>query len=367
MPVKPGLLVKHSAGHYPIFIESGLCERAGTHIEVLSGSGSLVVVTDSNVRKLHADCFLASCNSDPLVIEIEPGEASKSVESYRHICTQLVEASFDRRTLVVALGGGVIGDLAGFAAATYLRGVRVIQVPTTLLAQVDSSVGGKTAINLPQSKNCIGAFWQPNAVYIDPAVLKTLEPKEYTSGLAEVVKMAVILDEELFEFLETGVDEINKLDLPTLERIIVRCCQLKAEVVEEDEKETSGRRVILNYGHTFGHAIETVFGFGTYPHGQAVAMGMHAAAHLACLLDRVDNEFVNRQYRLLSQLNIPACFPSDRHELLGEAMQRDKKSLAGNVRFVLPDRIGHVELVDSIDPADVMEAMRLASVPPTGD
>ncbi|MGI9516156.1 MAG: 3-dehydroquinate synthase [Pirellulaceae bacterium] len=367
MPVKPGLLVKHSTGHYPIFIESGLCERAGTHIEVLSGSGSLVVVTDSTVRNLHGDCFLNGCDSDPIVIEIEPGEASKSVENYRHICTQLVEGSFDRRTLVVALGGGVVGDLAGFVAATYLRGVRVIQVPTTLLAQVDSSVGGKTAINLPQSKNCIGAFWQPNAVYIDPAVLNTLEPKEYTAGLAEVVKMAVILDDEMFEFLETEVDEINNHDLPTLERIILRCCQLKAEVVEEDEKETTGRRVILNYGHTFGHAIETAFGYGTWPHGHAVAMGMHAAAQLSRLLDRVDDEFVNRQYRLLSQLNIPACFPADRHEVLWEDMQRDKKTLGGEVRFVLPDRLGHVELVDSIDPAAVMEAMRLASVPRTGD
>ncbi len=361
MPVKPGLVVKHANGHYPIFLESGLCERAGTHIEVLSGAGRLVVISDSNVLKLYGECFLKSCESDPVVLEIAPGETSKSLEQYSRICNRLIDESLGRRTLIVALGGGVIGDLAGFVAATYLRGVRVIQVPTTLLSQVDSSVGGKTAINLPQAKNCIGAFWQPQAVYIDPAVLKTLEPKEYTSGLAEVVKMAVILDEEMFEFLESSTEAVNEQDLPTLERLILRCCQLKAEVVEEDERETSGRRVILNYGHTFGHAIETVFGLGTCPHGHAVAMGMHAAACLARLLDLVDDDFVDRQFRLLSNLNIPARFPPDRHEELWETMQRDKKAAAGQVRFVLPDRIGHVELVDSVDPGLVMQAMQQAS------
>ena len=364
--MQPALTVNHRSGRYPIHIGAGLLQRSGDLLgEVLASSSRPVIITDENVmqyferfaasiRELSAEC------RTPLCIEVPAGEASKSITQIEKIWNELLEARIDRQTTVIALGGGVVGDLAGYVAASWLRGVRFVQVPTTLLAQVDSSVGGKTGINLPKAKNTVGAFWQPASVVIDPSVLQTLDPREYTSGLAEVVKYGVIMDAGFLEFLEDSVEAINRLDMQVLEKVIRRCCELKAQVVEADERETGGRRAILNYGHTFGHAIEAVFGYGTWPHGHAVAMGMHAAAHLAEIQGLIDSTLIDRQAKLLGRLNIPFLFPQDHHAGMLDAMQHDKKATAGNPRFILPTRMGNVQLVSSIDRAAVLESMKRA-------
>ena len=254
----------------------------------------------------------------------------------------------DRQTVVIAVGGGVVGDLAGFVAATYARGIPLIQIPTTLLAQVDSSVGGKVGINLASAKNMAGAFWQPIRVLIDPLVLHTLPDREYQAGLAEVIKYGVIMDAEFFALLEDHVEEIHARDPGLLKTIISRCCQLKAQVVEQDERETTGLRAILNYGHTFCHAFETVTNYGRFLHGEAVAIGMMCAARLAESMGRIDQQLISRQAALLTACNLPLTVSDIDPEALLAAMQHDKKVEHGKLRFVLPTKMGHVELVDDV-------------------
>jgi len=257
----------------------------------------------------------------------------------------------------VAGGGGAGGDWAGFVAATYARGVRFLQVPTTLLAQVDSSVGGKVGINLPAAKNMVGAFLQPMGVLIDTATLETLPEREYRAGLGEVVKYGVILDGEFFSYLEANVAGLNAHDHEVLREVIARCCRLKADVVEKDEREETGLRAVLNYGHTFGHAFETLTGYGKLLHGEAVAVGMLCASRLAERLGRVNAEFTARQQRLLEALGLMTKIPSLDHDLVLRSMLHDKKVEHGKLRFVLPARMGHCELVGDIDPVDVRAAL----------
>jgi 3-dehydroquinate synthase len=280
-----------------------------------------------------------------------------------YLWRELLELGADRKTVVVALGGGVVGDLAGFVAATYARGLGLLQIPTTLLAQVDSSVGGKVGINLPDAKNMVGAFWQPIGVLIDIDTLATLPRREYVSGLAEVVKYGVILDADFFGELETNAAAISARQSDMLARVVARCCRLKADVVEADERETGcGRpelnRAVLNYGHTFAHALETTSGYGRWLHGEAVSIGMMCAARLARRLGRVDDRFVGRQRELLMALGLPVETPDSDAELLLAAMARDKKSEHGQLRFVLPERLGKVELVGGVSPDDVRSALR---------
>ena len=251
----------------------------------------------------------------------------------------------------------VVGDLAGFVAASYGRGIRFVQIPTSLLATVDSSVGGKVGVNLPGAKNMVGAFWQPQAVLIDVAVLQSLPARDYQAGLAEVVKYGVIQDENFFSRLENNVGLILERDPEFMRDVIARCCELKAYVVENDERETTGLRAILNYGHTFCHAIEACTGYGTYMHGEAVAIGMLCASRLAEMLGRVTEDETQRQQNLLEQLHLPIALPDDlEREPMVEAMKRDKKTEHGKIRFILPTKIGHVELVDNVD-----EALALAA------
>ena len=251
----------------------------------------------------------------------------------------------------------MVGDLAGFVAASFGRGVGFVQVPTSLLAQVDSSVGGKVGINLPTAKNMVGAFWQPKCVLIDPLVLETLNEFEFRSGMAEVIKYGVIMDETFFSFLESSSQKILAQDAPTMEQVILRCCELKAQVVIADEEERSGRRAILNYGHTYGHAIEAVTGYGQHSHGEAVAIGMNYAARLASFLGRVDSEFVQRQQSLLTTFNLPLECTGEVHIDVVAAMRRDKKVSEGTLMLVLPTRIGHVDLVPAPDPSVILENM----------
>jgi 3-dehydroquinate synthase len=266
----------------------------------------------------------------------------------------------DRQTLVVAVGGGVVGDVAGFLAATYARGLPFVQVPTTLLADVDSSVGGKVGINHPRAKNLIGAFHQPLGVFIDTALLKTLPDREYASGLAEVIKYGVILDAEFFSFLETNIEGLKTRNPRVLQHAIERSCRLKADVVEQDEFERTGLRAALNYGHTFAHAYEALAGYGELLHGEAVSIGMVQASRLAECRGLIDETSTDRQIALLEAVELPVKLPAplswSADEII-ERMRLDKKALAGRLRFILPTRIGQVELFDDIAESDVREVI----------
>ncbi len=347
---------------YSIEIGAGLLDDAGVALLRRGDCSHAVVITDSNVRALCVPQVIEGLSVAGVsrlgTLVVPAGEASKSIEQADALWRQMLELGADRKTVVIALGGGVVGDLAGFIAATFARGLRLLQIPTTLLAQVDSSVGGKVGINLPGAKNMVGAFWQPMAVLVDTDVLASLPRREYLSGLAEVVKYGVILDADLFAYLETQSAELLGREPTVLQTIVARCCRLKANVVEIDEHEVGGARAVLNYGHTFAHAFEAVCGYGELLHGEAVSIGMQCAARLAQRLRRVDADFVERQAKLLTALGLTIATPDvDRDELL-KAMARDKKSAAGQLRFILPTRLGHVELVGEVPEADVRAALR---------
>jgi 3-dehydroquinate synthase len=317
----------------------------------LPKASAALVVADTNTRP-HAEQVASALVEGGLQTGsavVPAGEPSKCLEQLAKLYDALYELAADRTTAVVAVGGGVVGDLAGFAAATYNRGLPLIVVPTSLLAMVDSSVGGKTGINHPRGKNLVGAFHQPSGVWIDLAVLNTLPEREYVSGLAEVVKYGVILDAEFFEYLEAHVAALRARDPAVLAHVVARCCRLKADVVEMDETETTGVRALLNYGHTFAHGFETIAGYGTLLHGEAVAVGMTCAARLAERLGLVDAAFGRRQAALLTALNLPtvptAVYPTE--DLLA-VMRRDKKAVGGRMRFILPTQIGDVRVADDV-------------------
>ncbi len=341
---------------YDIEIGAGNLHAAGSFVADRCRLSHAVVISDENVEQPHAATVaesLAETGAEIDLAIVSSGEASKSVEMADQLWRKLRELGADRKSVVVAVGGGVIGDLAGFVAATYGRGVAFVQVPTTLLAQVDSSVGGKVGINLPDAKNMIGAFWQSLGVLIDTDTLATLPDREYRAGLAEVVKHGVILDADFFDYLEANVEPINARRADVLQFVVARCCRLKADVVEQDEREETGLRAVLNYGHTFCHAIEAVTGYGEFLHGEAVSIGMLCASRLAERLGRVDAEFTHRQHNLLAALGLPTKLPNLNVEELLAAMQRDKKVEHGRLRFVLPTRMGHVELVGGVAGEDV--------------
>ena len=345
---------------YDIEIGSGNLAQAGPFLTARGKVTYAVVITDENVQEPYATQVAESLFGQTIdvdVLTVEAGELSKSVDLAAGLWDGLLELGADRKSVVVAVGGGVVGDLAGFIAATYARGIRFFQVPTSLLAQVDSSVGGKVGINLPHAKNMVGAFLQPVGVLIDIETLSTLPDREYRAGLGEVVKYGVILDAELFDYFEAHVDQLNGRDRDTLVHIVARCCRLKADVVEKDEREETGVRAVLNYGHTFAHAFETLGGYGEILHGEAVSIGMLCASRLAERLGRVDAQFTERQYRLLDALGLPVAVPKLDPDAILEAMTHDKKVEHGQLRFILPEGMGHVELVGDVDAADVRAAL----------
>jgi 3-dehydroquinate synthase len=325
-------------------------------------SRKAAIVTDDNVSP-HAGRLAMSLQSAGWSVEtvkIPPGETSKSQATVGAIYDRLVAMHADRRTAVIAVGGGVVGDTAGFVAATYNRGLPFVQVPTTLLADVDSSVGGKVGINHPQAKNLIGAFHQPAAVLIDTETLKTLADRDYRSGLAEVVKYGVILDAPFFEFLERSVLALNRRDPAALREVIAASCRLKAHVVERDEFELTGLRAVLNYGHTFGHAFEALGRYGELLHGEAVAIGMVYASRLAERLGKIEAAVTRRQVSLLQALQLPTALPAGMSFAPGDVVERmrlDKKAVAGRMRFILPTRLGHVELFDDVAEAEVLAVL----------
>ncbi len=345
---------------YEIAIGRQLLEHTAEYLLRHPSVSHVVVITDENVEDPHAVQVaenLAAADVTVDMVVVPPGESTKSVDSAAALWEQLLEFNTDRKSVVVAVGGGVVGDLAGFVAATFARGIRFFQVPTSLLAQVDSSVGGKVGVNLPDAKNMVGAFYQPLGVVIDVDSLQTLPEREYRSGLGEVVKYGVILDEELFAFLEENAAAIAGGEAVVLQWVVARCCRLKADVVEQDEREESGLRAILNYGHTFAHAFEALAGYVDLLHGEAVAMGMICASRLAELLGMIPSEVTSRQRRLLEQLGLPTTVPElDCDEAL-RVMAHDKKTEAGRLRLILPRKIGQVELVDDVSPESVRQVL----------
>ena len=354
--------VQLGARAYDILIEAGALARLPALLESWhkpTGVGTAFLVTDANLAGSHAATVAAGLREAGWRFGstvLPPGESSKSLPLITAMWDALVELQADRQTVVIAVGGGVVGDAAGFAAATYNRGLPFVQVPTSLLAMVDSSVGGKVGINHRKGKNLIGAFHQPLGVLIDPAVLGTLPEREYRSGLAEVVKYGVILDAEFFTFLEDNIAAINDRQPEVLATLIARSCRLKADVVEQDEQETSGRRAALNYGHTFAHAYEALAGYGTLTHGEAVAVGMIDAGRLAERRDLIDSSVTARQLALLTALGLPTALPAGMSFPAADVIARmrlDKKNTAGRLRFILPTRIGEVRLVDDVPEADV--------------
>ncbi len=347
---------------YDIRIGAGLLAQVGQFLSHRAQARRAVIITDDHVARAHAEPLAQTLKTAGLQIDtllVPAGEQTKCIAQADRLWNELLKCGADRQTMVIAIGGGVVGDLAGFVAASYARGVPFIQVPTTLLAQVDSSVGGKVGVNLPHAKNMVGAFWQPLEVWIDTQTLTTLPDREYRSGLAEVVKYGVILDADFFARLQRDAAPLLQRQSTVLQEVIARCCRLKADVVEADEREETGHRAILNYGHTFAHALEAVAGYGQLLHGEAVSIGMVCAARLAASLKRIDDKFVARQSSLLTALGLPIALPKIDHDDILRAMLHDKKTQHGKLQFILPTKLGHVELVRDIDPADVRAAMIL--------
>ena len=346
---------------YRIVLGPSELQKANDSLEPCIGDRHVVIVSDENVAAIYLDAVkttLAKTASRVDSYVVAAGEPSKSVGVCDQAWQDLLELQTDRDSVIVALGGGVVGDLAGFLAATLGRGIDFVQIPTSLLAQVDSSVGGKVGINLPKSKNMVGAFWQPKSVIIDPNVLSTLDEANYLAGMAEVIKYGLIMDLPLLETIEASVEKILARDSNTMTRIIAWCCRCKAQVVEEDETERSGRRAILNYGHTYGHAIESVFGYGKFLHGQAIAIGMTCAGRLARNLGLVDEQFLDRQTKVFQDIGLPTTCPTERHDELLAAMMRDKKVSHGKLKLILPTEIGNVQLFDAPEDDLILESLQ---------
>jgi 3-dehydroquinate synthase len=332
---------------YPIHIGEHLLSDAGLvtpHLDL----PKVAIVTNTTVAALYLQQLsdaLQARGVEVISIVLEDGERYKDWATLNRIYDALLERRCDRKTTLIALGGGVIGDLAGFAAATYMRGIPFIQVPTTLLAQVDSSIGGKTGINHPLGKNMIGAFYQPRLVLADTAVLASLPPRELSAGLAEVIKHGFVRDEGFVAWLEQNVEKLRACDPLALAHAIRRCCEIKATVVAEDERE-SGVRALLNFGHTFGHAIESGLGYGKWLHGEAVAAGMVMAADLSRRMGFIAQADVDRIVVLLKRAGLPTAQPGIAPARLLELMAVDKKTEGGKLRFVLLDRIGVASIRD---------------------
>jgi 3-dehydroquinate synthase len=346
---------------YVIHVGGRLLRTLGAECGKLGLGKRCAVVTDTNAGPLYAEAAVASLKKagfDPVVVTVPAGETAKSLKTVAACYDQFAAHRLERKSFVVALGGGVVGDLAGFVAATYLRGVPFVQVPTTLLAQVDSSVGGKVGVNLKAGKNLVGAFHQPRLVLCDQDALKTLPHREFRAGLAEVIKYGIIYDIPFFRVLEKNIGKLLKLQPKLLAEVVARCCEIKAEVVGQDETET-GLRAILNFGHTIGHAIENTAGYGKYLHGEAISIGQVAAAHLSGLLAGMSAAEAGRIAALFTAAGLPVGIRLNKIQtgrLLG-AMKLDKKVSSGEVKFVLADRIGSAKWGCSVPEAAILEVL----------
>ena len=350
---------------YPIYIDNGSLSQLGDTLKRHLPLPKVALVTNSIINGLYGDIVrdgLKSAEIDVVTVEVPDGEESKSLKWAGKLFDAFVEARMTRHSGVIALGGGVVGDLAGFVAATFMRGIPFVQIPTSLIAQVDSSVGGKTAVNHPRGKNLIGAFHQPKLVFIDVEVLKTLPEREFKSGLAEVIKHGLIMDSELFEYIENNQSRILDLDMAIIEQIVSRSCKDKATIVEQDEKELNVR-ALLNYGHTVGHSIEAVTDYKTFQHGEAIAIGMAVEAKIAVNMDMLDEESAERQNQLLADCGLPIVFPDLDVEAVVETTHLDKKVKgSGESRFVLLGSIGKATVVENVTDEQVRQAIMETSL-----
>ncbi len=353
--MSPTLLVGLDDRSYPIFIEDGIMAEIGADLVNRCIAKRYAVIADDLVARLYGSTLMRSLEDAGIAAELltfPHGEASKNLHTFTELASRLAQLGIDRKDGLIALGGGVTGDLTGFLAASYLRGIPFVQVPTTLLSQVDSSVGGKTGVDIPEGKNLVGAFYQPKAVYIDTAVLTTLPQQELLGGLAEVIKYGVICDFDFFVFLERHLDKILGLDRDSVQEMIFTCCRIKAEVVAADERESDLRR-ILNFGHTIGHAVEAASDF-TIIHGLAVAIGMVAALRLSVANELCRKQDAGRIAALINAFGLPTEIPPELdRERIKKYLLTDKKTVAGSVFFVLPTTIGKVIITNEVSESQV--------------
>ncbi len=351
-------VVTHSTGSYPVLVGWGLLDELGERVAGLGIRGPVYIISDDRVfspygrraqRSLQRSRIEAHCYIVPA------GEASKSLELAQALYQWLVERRAERGHAVIAVGGGVVGDLAGFVAATFLRGMPLVQVPTSMAAMVDASIGGKTAVNLPQGKNLVGSFYQPRMVLADVSTLSTLGRRELAEGWAEAIKHGLILDEGLFDIFEEHAEELMAIEPEISTEVIARSMAIKARVVSDDERETLGSRILLNYGHTIGHALEAASGYGRYLHGEAVSVGMMGAARIGQQLGMITEDVVERQRRLLERFDLPTAASDVEPRRLFEAMSLDKKTEGGSIRWVLLEGVGSAAVRRDV-PADLVEA-----------
>ena len=344
---------------YDIKIGEDILVNLGQYLSQLEIGSKVLIISNPLVDSLYGtevETAISEAGFEVKKALIPDGEKYKSLDTARDLYDAAVEAELDRTSSILALGGGVVGDIAGFIAASFMRGINFIQVPTTVLAQVDSSVGGKVAVNHPQGKNLIGDFYQPQLVVADKKVLHTLEERELKAGLAEVIKYGVIWEQDFFDFLVDKKKEIMDLATEEIIRAVKTSCQIKAEVVEEDETE-QGLRAILNYGHTIGHALEAVTNYDYYRHGEAIAIGMAAAARIAYKLDMITKEEVKAQEELISSFGLPIRFSDLDHEEILAALTKDKKVEDGVIKFILAERIGQVKILADIPQEIIREVL----------
>jgi 3-dehydroquinate synthase len=343
---------------YQIHIGFGLISEFGQRLRQVVAGDKLVIVTNPVIEDLYRTVIkqnLNNCGFEVTILKVPEGEEQKSLQNASALYGELSNCHAERTTPILALGGGVIGDLAGFVAATYLRGVPFIQIPTTLLAQVDSSVGGKVAVDYNKLKNKIGAFYQPKLVVTDIETLHTLPQRDIVNGMAEIIKHAIIWDKKLFDYIENNINKIKALDTEVIEELIVKAVKIKAEIIEKDEKDINIRN-ILNYGHTIGHAIETLSEF-KLKHGEAVAIGMVTAGRISSKLGMLSLNELSRMKEIIKKVGLPTKVPEFGIDQLIEAMRHDKKVLAGKIRFVLLDSIGKAMVFDDVSLSLVKEVL----------
>jgi 3-dehydroquinate synthase len=353
------LIVDLGDRSYEIFIDSNILGQAGDLVKQVTSAEKVLLVSNPLVYSIYGYmCIsaLQNCGFEVSLALMPDGEKYKNIDEAMKIVDQAVKSGIERSSLCIALGGGVVGDLAGFAASIYQRGIDFIQIPTTLLAQVDSSVGGKVAINHHSGKNLLGSFHQPRLVIIDTDTLRTLNNREFTSGLGEVVKYGIVYDHEFFSYLEAHAEELIELEEISLQKTIYRSCQIKSEIVAQDEKE-EGLRAILNLGHTFGHAVEKLGDYKLFRHGEAVAMGITAACYLSHRIGLMTTEEMKRVEKLFMKLQLKSQFPSFAPEDVISAMQADKKIKNRKINFVLPRGIGDYVITDDITHKQIENAI----------
>lgn len=345
---------------YEVLIDRGNIPLIGERLLRFSIGKKVALISNPKIFELYGEKVTSSLKKegfDPYVVLIPDGELYKDYFWAYHIITRLLESGFDRKSCLIALGGGVIGDITGFVASIYMRGIPYIQIPTTLLAQVDSSVGGKTAVNHPLGKNMIGSFWQPSLVWIDVDTLDTLPEREFISGLAEVIKYGIIWDNEFFELLDKNKEKILRKEKEILIQIIKRACEIKAEVVSKDERESS-LRAVLNYGHTIGHAIETLTGYSSYLHGEAISIGMVYEAKLSSILGFLDRESLERIKNILKNFGLPINLPFNMDfSAMIKTILLDKKNIEGKLRMVFPEAIGKMKINFEISEEDLKKVL----------